>query len=281
MSDSAASRPLKIALSACFMHPDPARASYGPKTLHFVEQATAHWVMAGGALPVMVPPTTGATARGPVKLQHYAEWLDGLILHGGADVSPHSYGEQPLRPEWAGDAVRDDYERALIDAFVALGKPVLGICRGLQMLNVAFGGSLYQDILTQLPSARAHVDSTVFDRHFHPVELVTGSRLAEVLSMKNNPNFRDSTPQVSYLINSIHHQGIKDLAPQFEVEARCPQDGVIEAVRWKGPSFVAGVQWHPEFHLPADAAALGVIDDSALLDDFLQVAQQVRGLSPP
>ncbi len=252
---------LKIAVSACFLHPDPGRAAFGKKTLHFVEQSMSHWLMSEGALPVMVPAVTGDTARGDVTLADYAQWLDGMVLHGGADVWPGSYGEQPLRPEWQGDRVRDDYEIALLRAFVAAGKPVLGVCRGLQLINVAYGGSLYQDIATQQPDALKHRDGEAYDRHFHGLEVVPDSRLAQVLKSGEK-----------LVVNSVHHQAIKTLAEGFEVEARCPDDGIIEAIRHTGRDWVAAVQWHPEFHRAKD----GVIDDVPLLLDFLAAARAAR-----
>mgnify|MGYP000149055614 CR=1 FL=1 len=144
---------LKIGISACFFHPDPGRKVAASKTLQFIEQSTAHWVMSLGALPFMVPAPSGDTFRGDVAVADYAQALDGIVMHGGADVWPGSYGEEPLRPEWTGDRVRDEYEMALVRAFSAAGKPVFGICRGLQLINVAFGGTLYQDISTQQPGA--------------------------------------------------------------------------------------------------------------------------------
>lgn len=133
---------LKIGLSACFSHADPARSLFTGKTLQYVEQSIAHWLMSSGAMVVMVPCPTGSTQRGDVTYAHYAQWLDGLVLHGGADVWPGSYGEVPLEERWAGDHVRDDYDKALVAAFEAAGKPVFGVCRGLQLLNVAYGGTL-------------------------------------------------------------------------------------------------------------------------------------------
>ena len=261
----------KIGISACFMHPDPARSAFAFKTVQYIEQSMAHWVMSGGGLPVMIPSPDGDTARGDVTLDDYAEWLDGLVMHGGADVWPGSYGEEPLRPEWRGDAIRDAYEIALVKAFVAAGKPVFGVCRGLQLINVAFGGTLYQDISTQKPEALVHRDGQVYDQLFHTLDIVPESRLETLLSGAS-----------SYKINSIHHQGIKDLAPGFAVEARCPDDGVIEAIRHTGlpgtaagtaaSPWVAAVQWHPEFHQPA----YGVIDDAPLLADFLNAARAVQ-----
>jgi putative glutamine amidotransferase len=249
---------LKIAISACFLHPDPTRAAYGKNTLQYIEQSTAHWVMAGGALPVMVPNVPVSAASAAVSLQDYAQWLDGLVVHGGADVWPGHYGEQPLKPEWQGDRERDDYEMALVKAFVAAGKPVFGICRGLQLINVAYGGSLYQDIPSQHANAWAHRDEDAFSAHFHALSVVPESRLAQLLPGAD-----------SYQINSIHHQGIKRLALGFVAEAHCPDDGVVEAIRHSGKAWIAAVQWHPEFHR-RDA---GVLDDTPLLQDFLAAAQ--------
>ena len=147
---------LKIGISACLMYPDPERSSFASKTLHYIEQSMAHWLMASGALPVMIPSPLGDAVRGDVSVDDYAGWLDGLVLHGSADVWPGNYGEAPLQASWHGDPQRDTYEKALVQAFVGAGKPVLGICRGLQLLNVAFGGTLYQDISTQVPGALTH-----------------------------------------------------------------------------------------------------------------------------
>jgi putative glutamine amidotransferase len=256
---------LKIGISACFFHPDPARAAFASKTLQYVEQSMAHWIMASGALPVMVPSPVGETARGEVHFDDYAQWLDGLVLHGGADVWPGSYGETPLQERWSGDRVRDEYEQALVKAFVAAGKPVFGVCRGLQLINVAFGGTLIQDIPTQRPEALKHRDAEVYDQNFHGLELVPETRLSQLLAGAS-----------SYKINSIHHQGIKDLAPGFVVEARCPDDGMIEAIRYTGPAYVAAVQWHPEFHRPD----LQTLDDTPLLIDFLQACTVARTTYP-
>jgi putative glutamine amidotransferase len=258
-----ANRRLKIGISACFMHADPNRQLFTGKTLQYVEQSIAHWVMSTGAMAVMIPSPTGATQRGDVTLDLYGEWLDGLVLHGGADVSPLSYGEQPLQERWAGDKIRDDYEIDLVAAFERAGKPVFGVCRGLQLLNVAYGGTLYQDIATQLPNAIAHRDAKSYDNNFHDVDIEAGTRLAGLYP--RGPRFK---------VNSIHHQAIKQLAAGFEVEAHSSEDGLIEAIRRAdaGKPYMAAVQWHPEFHR-ADA---DTIDDAALLQDFLAAARAAR-----
>jgi putative glutamine amidotransferase len=256
----------KIGISACFMHPDTGRASFAFKTLQYVEQSMAHWIMSGGALPVMVPSPMGSAAQGNIDVNDYAQWLDGLVLHGGADVWPGSYGEEPLHEAWHGDCIRDEYEQALVHAFVKAGKPVFGVCRGLQLINVAFGGTLYQDISSQLADSRTHRDGQAYDMHFHTLKIVPKTRLSALFSGAS-----------SYKINSIHHQGIKQLAPGFVAEAHCPDDGVIEAIRHTGLSYIAAVQWHPEFH----SAELGTLDDTPLLADFLNAARQTKSTTSP
>jgi len=252
---------LKIGISACFFHPDPTRKSAPGKTLQWIEQSTAHWVMSLGALPFMVPAPAGETFRGDINLRDYAQALDGLVMHGGADVWPGSYGEEPLKPEWAGDRVRDEYEIALVKAFTKARKPVFGICRGLQLINVAYGGTLYQDIATQKPGAKVHRDALTYDLNFHEVEVVPDTRMAALLGGAG-----------PHKINSVHHQGIKDLAPGFTVEATSPDDGIIEAIRCTTGPWISAVQWHPELHFPQH----GVVDDSPLLKDFLDAAQAAR-----
>ena len=213
---------LKIGLSACFSHADPARSLFTNKTLQYVEQSIAHWLMSAGAMVVMVPCPTGETQRGDVKLSHYAEWLDGVVMHGGADVWPGSYGEEPLQDAWIGDRVRDLYDMALVEAFEQAGKPIFGVCRGLQLINVAFGGTLYQDIETQHehPETLRHRDPVTYDQNFHEIELVEASRLAGLY-----PGVLRAR------VNSIHHQAVKDLAPNFVVEAWSAPDRIPDAIR--------------------------------------------------
>ena len=259
-----ASSRLKIGLSACFSHADPTRSLFTNKTLQYVEQSIAHWIMSSGAMVVMVPCPTGETARGDVTLAHYADWLDGIVMHGGADVWPGSYGEVPLQNAWMGDRIRDLYDLALVEAFEQAGKPIFGVCRGLQLINVAFGGTLYQDIETQHEGALRHRDPVTYDLNFHEVDFVPGTRLAQIY-----PGVLRAR------VNSIHHQGIKRLAEGFEVEAWNSPDRVPEAIRRKprpGRGYIAATQWHPEFHRPG----ANTLDDSAILQDFMAAARAAR-----
>lgn len=259
--------PLLIGISARIYYPEGPVLDLGgvwTKTLHFLEQSVAHWVMHGGAMAVMIPAvdSDSVVTRADLNLKHYAAALDGLVLQGGNDVAPESYGEKPIDARWRGDRVRDRYEMELVRTFIDAGKPVFGICRGLQLLNVAFGGTLLQDIPTQRPEAHEHRDGNKYERLYHAVELVPGTHLAGLYPGMDRG-----------VINSIHHQGIQALAPGFTVEARCPEDGMIEAIRRDGPGYVAAVQWHPEFHR---SLAHEGFDDAPMLNDFLAAARTAR-----
>jgi putative glutamine amidotransferase len=254
---------LKIGISACFFHPDPQRAVFKGKTLQYVEQQMTHWVMQKDALALMIPSPDGESrhSQSLVIAADYARELDGLVLMGGSDVAPQSYGETPLKPAWAGDKIRDDYEIDLYRAFVAAGKPVLGICRGAQVINVAQGGTLYQDIATQVPGALNHRDWDIYDRNCHATALVPESGLGRLY------------PGVALTkTNSVHHQAVKALGRELAVEAWSEPDRVIEAIRWRGPSYVFAVQWHPEFHDREDGS---FIDDTPILEEFLARAGRI------
>jgi putative glutamine amidotransferase len=254
-------RTLRVGISARIFHPQPDSKGLESKTLQYLEQSVAHWVMARNVLVFMVPVVNsdGLIHRSDIRLSDYSKNLDGLVLQGGADLSPANYGETPLKPEWAGDRARDSYEMELVNEFIDRGKPILGICRGLQLINVAFGGSLYQDLPTQLNNSREH-RSDQFDRHYHEIRFDPGSGLARLY------------PELAKArVNSIHHQAIKNLGRDLEVEARSEEDHVIEAIRWKGPSYVFGVQWHPEFHHPSDNSLLNC---TPVLDEFLTAARK-------
>jgi putative glutamine amidotransferase len=262
-------KPLIIGISARIHHPIGPQKDLGgvyTKTLHYLEQSVAHWVLAKGVLAVMIPAieSEGLIQRSEMSLDAYAEHLDGLLLQGGADVAPETYGETPLHPDWAGDRIRDRYEIELFNAFVDAGKPVLGICRGCQLINVALGGTLFQDIPTQVTHAIAHRDTDLYEAALHDMALVQGSRLAQLY-----PGVHQAT------INTIHHQAVKDLGADLVIEALGVPDGIVEAIRWRGPSYVFGMQWHPEF-LAQKALVPAQLDGGPILNDFLATARTRR-----
>ncbi|MGE5169481.1 MAG: gamma-glutamyl-gamma-aminobutyrate hydrolase family protein [Rudaea sp.] len=258
--------PLLIGVSARIHHPNEHVVKLGgvyTKTLHYLEQSVAHWVMSKNVLVMMIPAieSEGLIQRSEMRLYHYAEALDGLVLQGGADVAPPTYGEQPRDPAWIGDRVRDRYEIELFEAFVGKGKPVLGICRGCQLINVAFGGTLYQDIATQIPNALDHRDITKYEQKFHTVKFLPGTGLARLYPQRSEAT-----------INTIHHQAVNKLGRGMIVEARSVPDDIVEAIRWRGPSYVFGVQWHPEFMFGPGIGSEH-LDGGPILGEFLEAAR--------
>jgi putative glutamine amidotransferase len=258
--------PLLIGVSARIHHPHgPARDLGGvyTKTLHYLEQSIAHWVISANVLVFMIPAieSEGLIKRSDMRLYHYAEALDGLVLQGGADMAPESYGAKAEREEWSGDRVRDRYEIELFEAFVGKGKPVLGVCRGCQLINVAFGGTLHQDIGTAVPEALVHRDLERYEQSFHKMRIVPGSQLAKLY-----PGRTEAT------VNTIHHQAVHKLGRGLEIEAYAVPDDVVEAIRWRGPSYVRGVQWHPEFMF-GPAMSADHLDGTPILNEFLDAAR--------
>jgi gamma-glutamyl-gamma-aminobutyrate hydrolase PuuD len=256
-------RTLRIGVSARIFHPEPGAKGLRGKTLQYLEESIAHWVMSRDVLVFMIPTVghQGMLHPSNIRLRDYAKHLDGLLLQGGADVSPQSYAEQATSPEWPGDRVRDMYELELLHEFIESGKPVLGVCRGCQLINVAFGGTLYQDIATDVPTAGVHVNEH-YDQHRHGIHFPDGSTLANMF-----PGRRDA------IVNSIHHQAVKTIGRDLNIEAVSASDGIIEAVRYRRAPFVMGVQWHPEFHR---AGGPELLDCTPLLDTFLRVARETR-----
>ena len=255
-------RTLKIGISARIFHPETGAKGLRGKTLQYLEESIAQWVMSRDVLVFMIPTvnTNGRVHPSNIRLRDYAKHLDGLVLQGGADVSPQSYSEAATRPEWSGDRVRDMYELELLHEFVEAGKPVLGICRGCQLINVAFGGTLYQDIAADVPAAIAHVNDQ-YDSNHHELTFPPGSSLAALLNVEHA------------LVNSIHHQAVKELGRDLTIEAVSGNDNIVEAIRYRKSPFVMCLQWHPEFHRAAGAQLL---DCMPILDSFLRTARETR-----
>jgi putative glutamine amidotransferase len=201
----------------------------GGRPKYAVNRAYIKALAAAGAAPVLIPPLEEASLR-----QVYAR-LDGLLLPGGEDVAPAHYGEEPLAGNLEVEEERDRLELTLARWSIQDDLPVLGICRGQQLLNVAMGGSLYQDLLLQKVTAVDHSGRDGRERSSpsHPVELDPDSRIAQLLD------------EVRFDVNSFHHQAVKEGARGLRISGRSP-DGVIEAVESAGHRFLLAVQWHPE-----------------------------------
>lgn len=164
--------------------------------------------------------------------------FDGIMLTGGGDVDPTLYGETPHETFQSAETDRDAFEIALTKAAIAANVPFLAICRGMQLLNVAMGGTLIQDIPSQVPGALDHSVPEPRAHVAHEVWVSKDSRLSKLLadSMEDGETCH---------VNSRHHQSVAKVAPGFEVTATSP-DGVIEAMEKPGDAFCVGVQWHPE-----------------------------------
>ena len=213
-----------------------ARLVHSP--MYSVGETYVHAVHQAGGAPVILPPMLAE-----------ADWtallgrLDGLLLSGGEDLHPRQYGQPP--EAWLGgvDETRDTSELGLIRAALEMQKPIFAICRGIQVLNVALGGTLYQDLAAQVPGALDHafLMSRSLDQSVHPVTLEADSALARILG------------GVTFAVNSAHHQSIQTPGAGLRVVGRAP-DGVIEAVELADYPFCIGVQWHPEALVRSDPA---------------------------
>jgi len=239
---------IKLGITACFQYPDKSRPVFGHKTLSYLENDMARYLTKKGILPVLIPDVS------PDLQLEILEEMDGFVLQGGTDISPQTYGEQPIG-QWTGDLYRDQYELKILDFAIEHSQPVLGICRGFQLMNVYFGGTLYQDTNTQKPNVENHRSAERYDSLKHRVRL--SGYLAHIYTEETDPH-----------VNSVHHQSVKSLGNDLETYA-ISDDGIIEAFGYtrQPEGKVMGVQWHPEFsHTIQDE----LIDANILLDAFLQ-----------
>ena len=198
-----------------------------------MSQRYVRTLTASGAIPWIVP-----LLDDEETLRSIYERLDGIFLPGGVDIDPQSYNEARTPSCGRVDTDRDRTEIQLADWAMKDGKPILAVCRGAQLLSVAAGGSLYQDVTSEYPGAIKHdywPKAGVSTRQdlVHPVTVVPETRLSRVLGTNG------------FLVNSMHHQGIKQLATNLVANAFAP-DGLIEGVESRDDDFVLGVQWHPE-----------------------------------
>lgn len=187
-----------------------------------------------GGLPVVLHMTSDAD-----RIEQLCSLCSGFLFTGGHDVSTDIYGEEPIPGKVAACRKRDEMETKVLDIALAEDKPVLGICRGIQFINAALGGSLYQDLPLQHPSGVDHHMSPPYDRAVHKVRLLSGTPLAELLGIEETG------------VNSYHHQAVKKLSEKLTAMA-ISEDGLTEAAYMPGKKYVWALQWHPEFSYKTD-----------------------------
>jgi putative glutamine amidotransferase len=226
-----------IGITPDFSEPSPTQ----PFAKYDLKAAYADAVLRAGGLPFLLPYSEDR--------QVIDAWLDrvsGLVITGGAfDIAPEHYGEAAREGMGPVKAARTGFELALLRAALQRNLPVLGVCGGMQLLNVAFGGSLYQDIARDVPDARPHEQQHDRTQPQHPVEVRAETQLAECVG------------KGQLMVNSTHHQAVRRLGDGLVASAQSP-DGLVEAIERPGPGFVLGVQWHPELMLDTVPPQLGV-----------------------
>ena len=227
------------------LFPPAERRFYKGKALEYGEQSLATCVARAGGIPVMLFRGEGGPQDQERLAAQVIERMQGLVLSAGSDVAPESYGQAPLRPEWAGEIHRDRWEIALYHAAIEAGIPVLGVCRGCQLLNVAEGGTLWQDVVSE-QGCDVHRSQELYCQLGHTIQVVDGTVVATL--------FDEEEPRV----NSVHHQSLRELGQGLAVSALSP-DGVVEAVEREGAPWVVGIQWHPEW-MPEAPSSLRLLD---------------------
>lgn len=216
----------------------------------FLRDRYVRAIEATGGIPLILPPLESPSK----SVKSILERIDGLLLTGsGPDIDPEVYGERRRFRFKTVHRKRFSLERALVHEAMKKKMPILGICGGMQLMNVAAGGSLYQDIKGQIPKAMQHQRG---GKPAHMIEVKKGTFLSKILK---GGELR---------VNSAHHQGVKQVAPGYVVNAEAP-DGVIEGIEAAGYPFVLGVQWHPEFLNPEDRSEI-------LFKAFLKMAARYR-----
>ena len=199
-------------------------------------------VKAAGGLPIMLPMTDDAD-----EIEQLSEMCDGFLFTGGQDVSPSIYGEEPLDGLVGTCRARDNMELKVLETAIAKDIPVLGICRGIQFINAALGGSLYQDLPSQYESQTEHHMEAPYDREVHKVDIIKDSPLQELLK-------KDVLG-----VNSYHHQAVRNLAPDL-IEMARSEDGLTEAVYRPQSCYLWAFQWHPELSYRVDENSMKIFD---------------------
>ena len=197
-------------------------------------------VIRAGAIPVVLP------VLDPSDVDDLLRSVDGLLLSGGVDIDPAQYGAERAPEVENIDPARDEFELALVRAAADLDIPVLGVCRGMQLINVAFGGTLIQH-LAGADAAAGHRERVRFAEVIHEIDVLDGSRLAEILGSHGRVG-----------VNTLHHQAVDQVGTGLVPVAWAVDDGIVEALERVGRGRMLGVQWHPELlpHLPGNPELL-------------------------
>jgi putative glutamine amidotransferase len=195
----------------------------------FLPQRYCYAIQEVGGIPLILPPIAFQSG-----LRRILKRLDGVLISGGNfDIHPSYYGEKPIRALGAVKEARTEFELELVELALNQDLPLLGICGGAQTINVALGGSLYQDIVTQLPNATEHEQGTKRDKGGHPILIHPGTHLRQIVQKR------------TLEVNTTHHQAVRRVGKGLVVNATA-EDGLIEGLESSNHRFVLGVQWHPE-----------------------------------
>lgn len=209
------------------------REGFEGYTYILVSACYVNAIVQAGGIPFLLP----LCELDKNTIQEQVAHLDGILISGGHDVHPKLWGGEAEKNLTETCALRDSFEYALIETACTVKKPLFGICRGAQILNVFFGGTLYQDIFTETDARLLHVQKTHYDETVHKVNIISDSYTHTILGDE-------------VWVNSFHHMAVKDLAPRFRCTGRA-SDGIIEAfesvdITDEGGHFILGTQWHPE-----------------------------------
>lgn len=219
----------------------PDMEAEGESSRFVVKTAYAEAVLRAGGLPLVLPVSHDASV-----VEAYLDRVSAVVVTGGAfDVPPEAYGEAPREGLGPLKPARTAFETMVLQSALRRKLPLLGICGGMQLLNVVLGGTLYQDLRRDFPAAKEHEQRNARSQPSHPVEVRDGSVLAEVLG------------RGQLMVNSTHHQAVSKLAPGVTLSAAAP-DGVVEAIESTEHPFALGVQWHPELLLQSMPLQLGL-----------------------
>lgn len=211
---------------------------------YFLNEPYVEAIEKNGGIPICIP----------IDSDEIVEMIDGLLLTGGYDIDPKYFGEEPHPKLGIVTAKRDAVEMQLVRKCLEKGIPIFGICRGLQLLNVFFGGNIYQDINTQFKTNIEHQQKEERTKATHEVVVEKNSKLFSIIEMEN------------LFVNSMHHQAIRKVGERLTSVASAP-DGIVEAIELENYPFCVAVQWHPE-----ELAKAGDLPSKKMFESFIESA---------